>query len=266
MIKNIIFSLFILLAAACSENQPVKQVLFDPASHDAYYIKSFHKSEVHSIKGTLQVQFNAGACNPVIGIYPKNGIWNASEYRFLRCELENLNNRPQLVELGIGDYDLTLGATILPAKGKRILKAIIYRTDHPAYIDSVFPVMHGKPDGILRGWMASTSDTIESIRLIFPEARSGDSVRIGKIWLEGSYELMSENELKEKFYPFVDKFGQYMYADWPNKINTVEDLQAHDEKEMADLSIHQEVPGWNRYGGWKNGPVRPQVETCIFLL
>jgi len=40
-------------------------------------------------------------------------------YRFVRCEIENLNNEPQLVELGFGDYDLTLGATIVPAHGKR---------------------------------------------------------------------------------------------------------------------------------------------------
>ena len=72
------------------------------------------------------------------------------------------------MELGFGDYDLTLGGTLVSPGGKKTLKAVIYRTRHPEYIDSLFPVMHGKPDGILRGWMSSTCDSIEYIKLLFP--------------------------------------------------------------------------------------------------
>lgn len=149
-------------------------------------------------------------------------------YRFVRCEIENLNNEPQLVELGFGDYDLTLGATIVPAHGKRTLKAVVYRTDHPAYIDSVFPTMHGKPDGVLRGWMATTCDSVAYIKLLFPEVRGGDSVRIGRIWLEERYDSLPENELKEKFYPLVDVSGQYLFKEWQWKITSIYDFKTYD--------------------------------------
>ena len=246
--------LLIILTVACSEKQDGQHVLFDPARHPANLVKPLNDSEIQWKNGNVHLHFKAGEANPTIAIYPEKGIWNASDYRFVRCQLENLNSKPQIVELGFGDYDLTLGATIVPAFGVSTLKAIIYRTNHPAYIDSVFPVMHGKPDGVLRGWMASTSDSIEFIRLIFPGAEPGDSVRIGRIWLEESYELLSEDELKKKFYPFVDEFGQYIYADWSDKVYAMEDLVAYDEKERQHLSDHENMPEWNQYGGWDKSP------------
>ncbi len=252
--NKIFFASFILLAAACVEKQPGRQVLFDPAGHDARLVKSINRCDIQKEKGIAKVYFKTGKGNPVIGIYPEEGPWDATDYRYVRCKVENPNNRPLVVELGFADYDLTLGATIVPALGERALKAVIYRTEHPAYIDSVFPVMHGKPAGVLRGWMASTIDSIEYIRLIFPEARAGDSVLIGRIWLEEPYVLLSEAELKEKFYPFVDEYGQYLYDDWPGKINSLEDLTASDAKEGLALAEHGDMPSWNKYGGWDDGP------------
>jgi hypothetical protein len=114
--------------------------------------------------------------------------------------------------------------------------------------------MHGKPDGTLRGWMDSTGDSISSIRLFFPELKPGASIRLGRIWLEEPYVVLSAEELKGKFYPFVDEFGQYMYSEWPQKIHSVKDLTAHDSLESIELNKMQSVPEWNEYGGWENGP------------
>jgi len=242
------------LTAGCTQKKSDKLVLFDPASADVSLVKSANEDNITIAEGKVNILFGSGKQYSTISFYPEKGIWDASDYRFVRCEIENMSSNQQLVELGFGDYDLTLGATIIPPQGKKILKAIIYRTEHPASIDSVFPVMHGKPEGSLRGWMASTSDSIEYIKLLFPLAQTEDLVRVGRIWLEGSYTLLSEDELKEKFYPFVDEFGQYMYAEWQDKIHSEADLKMHDEKENQDLSDHPGCPDWNEYGGWENGP------------
>ncbi len=254
MIMKTIYIPLFFLVATCSEKQPGQHVLFDPSGHDTLLTIAVNNGEIQKEKGFLQMHFKAGEGNPVLALYPEKGIWDASDHRFVRCHIENLSSKPQLVELGFGNYDLTLGATIVPAFGEKALKAVIYRTEHPAHIDSVFPVMHGKPDGVLRGWMASTYDSIEYIKLIFPEAHPGNSVRIGKIWLEEPYELLSEDELKDKFYPFVDKFGQYMYADWPEKIHAEEDLIKSTENERQSLTDPENMIAWNQYGGWMIGP------------
>ncbi len=243
------------LSSGCESEKNGQLVLFDPGRSDISLVKSDNQDKITLEDGKVNISFMPGREYSVISFYPETGIWDASGYRFVLCEIENMSQNSQLVELGFGDYDLTLGATILPPEGKKILKAVIYRTDHPAYIDSVFPVMHGKPEGSLRGWMASTSDSIEFIKLLFPVARAGDNIRIGRIWLEGEYKLLTEAELKEKFYPFVDEFGQYMYDEWTDKIHSEADLKMYDEKENNDLALNPGPPEWNEYGGWLNGPL-----------
>jgi hypothetical protein len=251
---SIIIAISIIIYAGCTQKNNDQLILFDPDRSDVRLVKSTNEDDITISDGKVKILFGSGEQYPVISFYPEKGVWDASGYRFVRCEIENMGSRQQLVELGFGDYDLTLGATIVPARGKKILKAIVYRTNHPAYIDSVFPIMQGKPEGSLRGWMASTCDSIEFIKLLFPVAQTGDLVRVGRIWLEGSYVLLSEDELKDKYYPFVDEFGQYMFADWPDKIHSEADLKLYNEKEDQDLSEHPGCPEWNEYGGWAGGP------------
>ena len=57
-----------------------------------------------------------------------------------------------------------------------------------------------------------------------------------------------------QFFPFVDRYGQYMHADWKGKIHSDKDLEKariSEEKELADNPGPVE---WNRWGGWANGP------------
>jgi hypothetical protein len=249
-----LFVIIVLLAAACRQTTPPSEILFDPARSEKHLIKSLNNDRISTAGGWLEIDFVPRDGNSSIAIYPIDDFWDGSGFRFVRCEVENPGREVQLVELGFGNYDLTLGATLVPPGGKKTLKAVIYRTDHPAYIDNIFPVMHGKPDGILRGWMATTSDSIEFLKLTFPAVTPGNSIRIGKIWLEEPYVLMTENELKNKYYPFIDRFGQYMYGNWPDKINDESDLHAFNQKELIDLATHPKSPEWNKYGGWENGP------------
>ncbi|HAQ19167.1 MAG TPA: hypothetical protein DCR40_08045 [Prolixibacteraceae bacterium] len=253
-IPLLLLSIVFLLSGGCSSDEKKINELFNPATHDAQLIHSPTGDSWRLKDGALAVELAPPEFGSVIEIKPPSGFWDVSDYRFVRCEIENMGSSPQFVELGFGDYDLTLGGTLVPPGGKKILKAVIYRTRHPAYIDSVFQVMHGKPGGELRGWMDSTSDTVEYIKLLFPAAISGNLVKIGRIWLEKPYVLLTEEELKEKYYPFIDRFGQYMQKEWPDKIHDETDLVSHAKKEMEDLAAHPGSIEWNKYGGWKNGP------------
>ena len=61
---------------------------------------------------------------------------------------------------------------------------------------------------------------------------------------------MSYNE----FFPFIDKYGQYKYKEWKNKVHSDADLQKAREVEEADLAAHKGATDRNKYGGWANGP------------
>ncbi len=61
----------------------------------------------------------------------------------------------------------------------------------------------------------------------------------------------------EKYYPFVDRFGQYKHADWPGKVKDEADFRKHKEAEDKALAAYPEVPGRDRFGGWAAGPNFP---------
>ncbi|MBQ7188802.1 MAG: beta-galactosidase [Kiritimatiellae bacterium] len=58
----------------------------------------------------------------------------------------------------------------------------------------------------------------------------------------------------EEFFPFIDRYGQFKWKEWPDKVHTDADLQKMREKEAADLAAHPGPKGWNKYGGWLGGP------------
>ena len=58
----------------------------------------------------------------------------------------------------------------------------------------------------------------------------------------------------EDFFPFVDRYGQFKWEDWPEKIKSDADLAAAREREAKDLAAHPGPAGWDKWGGWADGP------------
>lgn len=55
-------------------------------------------------------------------------------------------------------------------------------------------------------------------------------------------------------FPFIDKFGQYKHDDWPGKLHDAAEFPERIEAETRDLAF--EMPEWDEYGGWADGPQR----------
>lgn len=58
----------------------------------------------------------------------------------------------------------------------------------------------------------------------------------------------------DKFFPFIDEFGQFIHKEWPGKTKSVEDMQAALQEEMADLEANPGPKDRDQYSGWANGP------------
>lgn len=56
------------------------------------------------------------------------------------------------------------------------------------------------------------------------------------------------------FFPFVDRFGQYRYLDWADKIDSSAELLQSATDESADLIANPGPDSWDAYGGWSAGP------------
>ncbi|MBQ3747963.1 MAG: FAD-dependent oxidoreductase, partial [Kiritimatiellae bacterium] len=58
----------------------------------------------------------------------------------------------------------------------------------------------------------------------------------------------------DAFFPFIDKYGQFVHKDWPDKVHSDADFARQREKEADDLAAHPGPDGWDKWGGWADGP------------
>jgi len=59
---------------------------------------------------------------------------------------------------------------------------------------------------------------------------------------------------KDRFFPFIDKYGQFKHATWPGKVDGDDDLLETRKKEEKDLAGHPSPKEWSKFGGWTAGP------------
>jgi len=57
----------------------------------------------------------------------------------------------------------------------------------------------------------------------------------------------------EKFFPMIDRYGQYIHADWPGKIQSDADLKRNRESEEKEFAATPQRPDRSQYGGWTKG-------------
>ena len=128
------------------------------------------------------------------------------------------------------------------------------RRQLPAALSEKLFGMRGYPGGYAKedGLDASRVTQI----LIFLSRPAEDcSFQLGPISAEGGREPEAWLSMPpEKFFPMIDRFGQFVHKDWPGKTRSEEDLAAAIESEEADAAAHPGPADWNKYGGWKSGP------------
>ena len=58
----------------------------------------------------------------------------------------------------------------------------------------------------------------------------------------------------DRFFPFIDRYGQFKHAEWPEKVHSDEELRADLARESAEIAASPRPASWDRFGGWKDGP------------
>ena len=56
------------------------------------------------------------------------------------------------------------------------------------------------------------------------------------------------------FFPFVDRYGQYIHSHWPGKIYHDDDFAQRRDEETKERAAWPGPGSWDRYGGWADGP------------
>ncbi len=210
----------------------------------------------------VRVHVRRSDSHPGVVFRPRSGGWDISDVGAIEAQVKNIGSRTLNVHL-VADNpgaDRTarkgccIRSTSIPPGKKQVLKLAI--TSQPSGIlKMAFHGMRGVPGGV-SGQQSGSMDPTNVVRI---------SLYIYHPGADYEYEVSDLRAVKSSspfplpknvadLFPMIDRFGQYIHKDWPDKIAAETGLARHHQEEAADLAAHPGPKGWNQYGGWLDGP------------
>lgn len=231
-------------------------------------IMPFNQAEVHATSDRIEVtslrEYGTG------GVSLK-GQWDLTGYNRLRFTVTNHDSKEHLALVAAlvnenvekipwrgtpyaGESSQRFH--IKPGETRTITMYLPVPIAHPE-IDRQFTTMQSTPYS--REYITYNADLSDVREIRFHQRWNKAGLR----WSISNIELL-EGELRdlpdymklpeEEFFPFMDRYGQFKYRDWPGKIHSDEELAEARAAEEADLAAHPAPSGWDQYGGWADGP------------
>ncbi len=234
------------------------QGLFDPASIEA------REARVHLVgpEGRRRLRLEFGHSTPWPGITLKapDGRWDLAGWARVCVHIENVGKSSARFGLRVdnpgadGSHNcVQVTKVVAPGEGT-VLAAPL----SPGRVRFSRPVefigMRRVPGGAPKMDLANVTQV-----LIFAAQPKAETVLLVDP-VRGEARVPTVDP--EKFFPFIDSFGQYMHEDWPGKTHNLEELRATVQEEEADLAAHPRPRDWDRYGGWATGP-RLEATGCF---
>ncbi|MCL2710297.1 MAG: carboxypeptidase-like regulatory domain-containing protein [Planctomycetaceae bacterium] len=177
------------------------------------------------------------------------------------CRLDSPNANPDT-----GQRTFTTSTELAVGEMKRWEVAPPHRL--PPQLQERLFGMRGYPGGVQGGTDGrvglSSFDPTDLVAVFVFYARPSEehSVGIKRMYIgeaqQGGAQIASRNEAlnlpPEQFFPMIDKYGQYIHADWLGKIKSDDDLKKNWEAEEKALAAAPTMPDRSQYGGWTKGP------------
>ena len=126
---------------------------------------------------------------------PEKGVWDLSKFIFIDCEVENLSDTTQLIELMINGDRWTMGGVYFEPGDKKVVRTIIMRQSPTRKQISQFPNMNGHPGGSIKLWWNSyVPDSIKTISLYLPLSQPGDVIKVGNVAAAEEFKTYTDEE------------------------------------------------------------------------
>jgi len=208
-------------------------------------------------------KYEGGAIVPAGRSFEVTGNWDLSNNLELYAEVENLGDAAAALRLRLFDADEPNYQADVPIDLMVIEphKGGTYLTNWPKPpADSRLKDLKGmRRDPFGAGDRETWIDASKVTRVkIYPFWWSNRvSFKVKRIVAKSSAARAEKPYLTmkaEEFLPFVDKYGQFRFADWPGKTHDDADLKKAREAEVKDLEAHPSPASFSLYGGWKDGP------------
>ena len=199
-----------------------------------------------------------------------NNDW--TPYKAVRWKVENKSDNPVLLWVRVINPEVSASGALSTRKTKGVLlkkllvdpdcvRTITMELPAPAPYPEVlhdFRLMINDPYGRLTGFYSTEIDYSNVGKLTFinnSSSKDSDWSVSDIVLISGEKFLPEAMKLPpEEFFPFIDKYGQFKYAEWPGKVHSDEELQKAREAEEKDLAANPGPEDRSRYGGWSAGP------------
>ncbi len=198
-----------------------------------------------------------------IEIKPRDGYFNAEDFTRLVFELGNRGESEVKYELRLENDRPTETARsaaftgwISPGQNK---PANVYFFRDKSVRDKfpelkVFEGMRSLPGGLMFDGRSIDPGKIKRISIsIFPSGRE-TRLSLGSVYASHPPVPALLKHDPERFFPFIDRYGQFIHGTWPGKVGSDEDLRQASREEEQDLDKHPGPENRSLYGGWTAGP------------
>lgn len=204
----------------------------------------------------LRVDFGTDYAWPNVGL---NGLWDLSESTHVLADLTNASDTTIRVGSKItykgGGNKNSVGEKINLDPGETATLRIPLTRPAPEGYEFLTELegMDIMPMGQKRG-AAIDPSRVNMIQFFGFKPTRPQTLIVDNVRAVGSYTPPSGLPSPEAFFPYVDKFGQYVHQDWATKIHNDEEMIAQIETERRDLRDNPPPADRDALGAWADGP------------
>lgn len=194
---------------------------------------------------------------------PKKGSWDCSEKLWLLLDVKNEGEQTVLVRAEISSvkkkgWGVNKGAVQVPAGETRTLPVLIMRGmiegRDAESLKGLFGDMRGYPGGHQQtGWRQLDAAAVNRVKLEFFTDADRVECLVSELRAVTRFYFPSDSELKGKYVPAMDKYGQNRNSDWKFKIKSDADFASQLKSETAWLEKFSELKNRSVFGGWTGG-------------
>jgi len=196
---------------------------------------------------------------PGVAVGVKDGACNLSGFGRLRVTLRNADTRPLTIRMSVKDRRYSEGSpggslSLAPGETGEMtsnLRTMPWVLDKPLELVGMngYPKAHAGGNGF-------DITQVASLHIFIPQSDlGGKPAQYEVLRVEADSAAAPLATLNaDTFLPFVDRFGQFIHADWPGKIHSEDELQKAKADEVKWLRDIPPIPDFNTWGGWTKGP------------
>ena len=204
---------------------------------------------------------------PGVTLKAPRGTWDLSSLEFVEMAVRNTGAAPVMVHCRVDNEgaDGTRNCcadrvTVKPGETANLRVQLVRRPAGPAGVKLFgmrgYPVPTDAAGGI-------DAAKVTQLLIFVAKPVADCAFEVGSIRAGGKYAGAKDLPIAaEKFFPFIDQFGQYIHREWPGKIHAATDLEDRMKEEAAALKARPAPKNWDSYGGWQGGP---QLEATGFF-